>query len=113
MKTLELTKATDPLAHYARHLHKEPMILTTHGKHFAALILIPNADRETVSLSTNPRFLAMIERSRARHKREGGVSSDEVRRLFDIPEKRRVRKRTNGTSSSPTARSISSRGPRA
>ena len=84
MKTLELSKATAPLAQYARRVKKEPMILTTHGKPFAALILIPNADRETVSLSTNPQFLAMIKRSRTRHEAEGGVSSEEVRRRFGM-----------------------------
>ena len=33
----------------------------------------------TVSLSTNPQFLALIERSRARQESEGGISSDEMR----------------------------------
>lgn len=80
MKTLELSKATAPLAQLlGGGVRKEPMILTTHGKPFAALILIPNADRETVSLSTNPKFMAMIERSRARQKAEGGISSEEMR----------------------------------
>jgi len=35
-----------------------------------------------LALSTNPDFLAIIERSRARLKQEGGVSSDEVRRMM-------------------------------
>lgn len=98
MKTIELTKATASLAQYARRIQKEPMILTTHGRPFAVLIRIPNADRETVSLSTNPQFLAMIERSRTRHKAEGGVSSEEVRRLFGLPPRRRTRKSANGRS---------------
>jgi hypothetical protein len=36
---------------------------------------------ETVALSTNPEFLALIERSRARA--EGGISSEEMRRRFE------------------------------
>ena len=57
----------------------------------------PSADFETVSLSTNPKFLAMIERSRARQKLEGGISSGEMRRRLGIPTKPSKR-----TSHSPT-----------
>ena len=84
MKTLELDKATASLAQYARRLRKEPVILTAHGKPIAALITMRNVDWETASLSTNPRFLAIIERSRARHKAEGGLSSDEMRRRLGL-----------------------------
>jgi len=37
-------------------------------------------DWDTVSLSTNPKFLELIERSRARQRAEGGISADEMRR---------------------------------
>jgi len=46
----------------------------------AALVSISNADIETVSLSNNPKFLALIERSRAKQKVEGGISTEEMRR---------------------------------
>jgi len=80
MKTVELAKATAPLADYARDVSKEPVILTSGGKPVAALVAIENADLETVTLSTHPQFLALIERSRARQKAEGGISSKEMRR---------------------------------
>ena len=51
------------------------------------------ADAEAISLSTNPRFLAIIERSRLRQKREGGISSEEMRRRLGLPKKKR---RSNG-----------------
>jgi antitoxin (DNA-binding transcriptional repressor) of toxin-antitoxin stability system len=73
MKRLELAEATAPLAEYAREMSKEPVILTMNGKPVAALIAIENADLETVTLSTHPQFLALIERSRARQKAEGGI----------------------------------------
>ena len=41
-------------------------------------------DSESVSLVNNPRFLAIIERSRIRHEREGGISSDEMRRRLGL-----------------------------
>jgi hypothetical protein len=41
---------------------------------------IENADWETISLSDNPKFLAILERSRKRLREEGGISPDEMRR---------------------------------
>ena len=84
MKKLELSKATAPLAEYARDLNKEPVILTAAGKPIAALVAIENADLETVTLSTHPQFLALIERSRARQKSERGISSKELRRRLGL-----------------------------
>ncbi len=84
MRKLEMAKATAPLADYARDMRSEPVILTVRGKPVAALVPIENADAETVALSTNPQFLALIERSRARHKAEGGVSSAEMRRRLGL-----------------------------
>jgi antitoxin (DNA-binding transcriptional repressor) of toxin-antitoxin stability system len=88
MKILERAKATAPLAKYARELKKEPVILTVGKKPVAALVSIENADLETVTLSTHPKFLALIERSRARQKSEGGISSTEMRRRLGIELKR-------------------------
>jgi antitoxin (DNA-binding transcriptional repressor) of toxin-antitoxin stability system len=80
MKVMEIHKATSPLEQYARKVKKEPVILTENGKPVAALVALQNADMETVSMSTNPRFLALIARSRERRRSEGGVSSREVRK---------------------------------
>jgi prevent-host-death family protein len=80
MRTLELVQATAPLVEYAQQLSREPVILTVDGKPVAALMSIEDTDWETVALSTHPQFLALIERSRARQKAEGGISSTEMRR---------------------------------
>jgi antitoxin (DNA-binding transcriptional repressor) of toxin-antitoxin stability system len=80
MKTLEVAQATAPLADYARDMKNEPLILTMNGTPVAALIPLENADIETVTLSTHPQFLALIERSRTRQKTAGGISSEEMRR---------------------------------
>jgi antitoxin (DNA-binding transcriptional repressor) of toxin-antitoxin stability system len=58
--------------------------VTRKGKPIAALVAIENADLETVSLSTNRKFLTLIERSRARQRTEGGISSDEMRRRLGV-----------------------------
>jgi len=79
MKTVEMTKAKSSLAEYAREAKKGPVMVTAEGKPVALLVSIRNADRETVSLSNNPQFLALIERSRARHQSQGGIPAEEMR----------------------------------
>lgn len=84
MKILEQEDATAPLAEYTADIDQGPVIITSNGKPIAALVPIENADLETVSLSSNPQFLELIERSRARHRAEGGISSNEVRRRLGV-----------------------------
>jgi len=83
VKTLDITKATAPLSDYARKIRKNPVILTQNGRPIAALISLENADAETISLSSNKQFVALMEKSRARHKAEGGISSAEMRRRLN------------------------------
>lgn len=80
MKRIEVRDATQSLAEYARELHDEALVLTNDGKPVAALMPIENEDAESVTLSTNRRFIELIEASRTRHRSEGGIRSDEVRR---------------------------------
>ncbi len=47
------------------------------------------SDSETMKLSTNPKFIAIIEDSRARMKAEGGISSEEMRRRLGLPRGKR------------------------
>jgi len=84
MKTLELQQATAPLAEYARDAKKEPVILTVDGKPIAAVVSLENVDIETTTLSCNPKFISLIERSRTRYEKKGGKSSTEVRRKLDL-----------------------------
>ena len=84
MKTIEMDEAVAPLAEYAQDVDKEPVILTIDGKPVAALVAIENADLETVTLSTHPQFLALIERSRARQKAQGGISPEEMRQRLGL-----------------------------
>jgi hypothetical protein len=63
---------------------KAPIIVVKGGKPFAPVIPIRNADEETVALSTNRKFLAIIERSRSRIKKEGGISAKELRRRLKL-----------------------------
>jgi prevent-host-death family protein len=84
MKVIDITEATNSLAKYVQEVTEEPVIITIAGKPVAALVAIKNADLETVSLSTNPEFIDLIERSRARLRAEGGISPEEMRRQLGL-----------------------------
>ncbi len=87
MKTLDIKKVPASLLEYVRSLGQDPVILTLKEKPVAVLLPVKNADLETVSLSFNPEFLALIERSKRRLHTEGGLSTEEVRRQLGIPAK--------------------------
>jgi antitoxin (DNA-binding transcriptional repressor) of toxin-antitoxin stability system len=84
MTKIELKKASEPLSKYAQKARKDPVIVVKRGKPFAAVVAIGNPDHETVSLSTNGKFLAIIERSRSRSKKEGTVPSKGLRRRLGL-----------------------------
>jgi hypothetical protein len=63
MKKIEIDKATAPLSKYAREADKE---------------------LETVTLSNNPKFLDLIEKSRTRQKSQGGISSKGMRHRLGL-----------------------------
>lgn len=88
MKTLDVTKAQDSLASWARKLRGRPLILTERGKPLMVLVPVEEGtDVESVSLSMNPEFIALIERSRAQHRPGSGISSDEMRSELGIKRK--------------------------
>lgn len=80
MKTLELGKAKGSLSTYARELRGEPVCVTERGKPVMVLLPVEGADLESVSLSLNSRFLAIIERSRAACRPGEGISTEQMRR---------------------------------
>ena len=91
-----LLPMADRLAHLAEFKQviqsEESVTLTIEGRPVAIVQpLVPlvvieaeEADLESLSLSTNPQFLELIERSRQRRKAEGGISSDEMRRRLGL-----------------------------
>jgi antitoxin (DNA-binding transcriptional repressor) of toxin-antitoxin stability system len=84
VKTLEVAQATAPPAEYARAVRNDPPILTIGGRPVAVLVPIENADLETVTISTHPQFLALIERSQGRQQAEGHISNAEIRRRLGL-----------------------------
>jgi len=94
MKSLKMTEVTGSLSDYARKGMREPVVVTKRGKPVVAVMpLTQYDDWESVSLSTNPRFMAIIERSRASARTKGTLSLEEVRRKYGLPAKSRRRRR--------------------
>lgn len=83
-RTIELADATQSLADYAQQVDGGSIVVTKNGKPIAAIVALPNTDTETAVLSQNPQFLAIIERSRTRYRKEGGIPSAEMRRRLGV-----------------------------
>ena len=86
MKTVDLRKASRSLAQYARTVD-EPLVVTRNGKPLAALVPVEESDLESLSLGTNPVFLELLERSRARLRTHGGMSATEMRKRLGLSRK--------------------------
>jgi hypothetical protein len=68
-------------------------VTTRRGGPYATLAGVgPKTDLENLVVSTHPKFLEIMERSEARYRTEGGLTSDEVRRQLGIKPSRRKRK---------------------
>ncbi|MCU0566952.1 MAG: type II toxin-antitoxin system prevent-host-death family antitoxin [Oculatellaceae cyanobacterium Prado106] len=84
MRIVEIAEAQATLAEYASGLTEEPVIITSNGQPVAALVTLENVDLETISLSTNPKFMELIERSRTKRRNQGGLSSAEMRQRLGL-----------------------------
>jgi len=82
MKTIEISKASKPLSEYAKELDDEIIVITSNKKPIAAIVSLKNVDKETLSLSTNPEFLEIIEKAREEFNTGKKLSFDEMKREF-------------------------------
>jgi antitoxin (DNA-binding transcriptional repressor) of toxin-antitoxin stability system len=82
MKIVESVDASGTLADYAAQIGAGPVIVTNQGRPVAALVAIENADLETVTLSSNPQFVELIERSRSSVISSGTISAEDMRKKF-------------------------------
>lgn len=83
MKRIELADAHKSLAEYALESLNEPMTVVHQGRPVAVLYSATDADEETIALSTNKQFLAILEKSRQSYREQGGIPTAEVRRRLD------------------------------
>lgn len=60
---MEIAEATATLAEYTSALADDPVVVTKNGQPIAGLVTLENVDLEIMSLSTNPKFIELIEKS--------------------------------------------------
>jgi hypothetical protein len=82
----ETTLTPKELAALAR---KEMVVLTRKGNPLVAVKSLSGADWESISLASNPKFIALIEASRKSYRERGGISLDEVRSQLGLKTKRK------------------------
>jgi antitoxin (DNA-binding transcriptional repressor) of toxin-antitoxin stability system len=82
MKSIDLSEVSG----LAPHLQPggEPLFLTKNGHAVAAVVPVTDDDVESMLLSINPQFQAILVRSQQRLESEGGMSSAEVRQRLDL-----------------------------
>ena len=85
MKRIEISAASKPLSEYAGELGDEIVILTSGDHAVAALVPLKNIDEESLALSTDQKFLDIIERSRAEIRAGKTISLEEMKRSILDP----------------------------
>jgi len=85
MKSVKLSDITGSLSAYAREGLRETVVVTRKGKPLIAVMpLTKRDDWESVSLATNPKFIEIIERSRASAGEQGAIPLAEIRRKYGL-----------------------------
>ena len=80
MKTIEISTASKPLSEYAREFGDEVIVLTLHEEPVAAIVSLRGVDRESLSLSTSPQFIAIMEQAREEFAAGKTFSLEELKR---------------------------------
>jgi antitoxin (DNA-binding transcriptional repressor) of toxin-antitoxin stability system len=86
MKTIDLSDATEPLAEYVKRMEGEEITIVHKGVPLAVLRPAGNDDYESVQMSTNPEFIALLEQSRKSIREGRSLSTEEVKKLFEKEE---------------------------
>ena len=87
MRRVEMTEATGSLSEYAKSAQKEAVVVTRHGKPFAAVVPLDAEEWEDFVVSKHPEFIRIIRRSEARYRAEGGISLEAMRRKYGLEPK--------------------------
>ena len=94
MKRVELSAVTGSLSEYAKEGLAEPVLITKQGRPVLAVMpLTEFDDRESIALSTDRKFMEIVERSRASGRTLGTRSLAEVRARVSPARKRSPRRR--------------------
>lgn len=93
MKMVALEKTDLTLPDAADLARAGTVILTRGGKPFAVIKDLSGSDWESVGLANNPRFHALIEESRRSHRKQGGISLEQMRNDLELKAPRPPRKK--------------------
>ncbi len=91
MKVVPVEKAGVTVTELAAMAKSGSVILTRNGKPIAAVKDLSGSDWETVSLANDPKFIALIERSRESYRQQGGVLLSDLRAELGVKTKSRTR----------------------
>ena len=91
MKTIEMPANHAEFRRAIQHARREAVVLTQRGKPIAAMVPLEDADAETLSLSTNRRFLGILRQSFKQLDAGRSVSFEEMQRRVLRPRNRRPR----------------------
>jgi prevent-host-death family protein len=84
MMRVEMAEATASLGDYTKKARRGPVIVTQRGRPIAALTALDANDWEDLIVSTDPRFVALITRSRSLHKPGTGTPLEEIRVRYGL-----------------------------
>ena len=84
MKTIEISTASGTLAEYAGELEDGFVVLTSNNTPVAAIVSLKNIDPESLALSTNSEFLAIVEQARQEIAAGQTISLDSMKREFGL-----------------------------
>ena len=85
MKRIAIEECTLSVQDLVQIAEAETVVLTRQGTPIVGIVGVDESEVEAWSLGSNPDFLALIERSRERGRREGGIALEKVRCRLGIP----------------------------
>ena len=89
MKVLPLEETTLTVPDLAELVKEGPVILTRNGQPCVTVKDVSGSDWESISLASNPRFMALIEESRRSYREKGGIRLDDLRRELGLDDEPR------------------------
>jgi hypothetical protein len=101
MKAMKLPKELESFLDVAETAEEETLVFTRKKRPVAALVSLRKVDRESLALSTNPRFLRIIETARKEVRAGKTISLAALEKKFGLaaPNKRMERTRKTRRSS--------------
>lgn len=80
MKAMQLPKELQPLVEFVEAAEEESLVFTDKKRPVAMLVSLRKVDRESLALSTNPKFLNIIAAARQEIRAGKTISLEEVER---------------------------------